>query len=79
MIETRIQIYTEKLSDNNGCPILYDGKFNETDVINKDVMAGELLKNILTMFHDYDITPENLNKTIDKGQRVVIKLWKEKK
>jgi len=79
MVETRIQICTEKLSDKqkDDCPVLYDGKFGEMDFINKDVIAGELLRNVLNMFSDYDITPENLNKTIDKGQIVVIKFWKE--
>lgn len=76
MIETRIQICTEKLSNKN-CPVLYDGKFNEMDFINKDVLAGEMLQSLLNKFKDYDITPENLNKTIDKGQRVIIKFWKE--
>lgn len=74
-METHVQICEENRVGN--CPIIYNGKYSDMDFVNRDVIAGELLQNLFNTFHDCDITPENLNKTVDKGHKVVIKLWKE--
>ena len=67
---TRIQICAE--NQNGDGPILYDGEFNETDFI-----MGELVQNMLKTAKECDITKENLNVSVDNGQKIVIKYWKE--
>lgn len=72
---TRIQISAE--NKNGDESILYDGEFNETDFINRDVIMGELVENILKTAREYDIIKENLSASVDNGKKVVIKYWKE--
>ena len=74
---THIQILTEDNAGNG--PIIYDGEFGDMDFINRDVIIGELLENIFKTANECDITKENLKAIADKGQKVVIKYWKENK
>lgn len=73
---THIQICAE---DKNGDePVIYDGEFGEMDFINRDVIMGELVQNMLKTAKECDIVKENLNTSVDNGQKIVIKYWKEK-
>ena len=74
---TRIQIYSENQNGNG--PIIYDGEFNEMDFITRDVIMGELVQNMLNTAKECDIIHDNLNAFVDKGQKIVIKYWKENK
>jgi len=74
-METHIQICTE--NQTGSCPVIYKGKYNDMDFVNRDVIAGELLQSVIKRLHEYDITDEDLTKAVDKGQKIVIKLWKE--
>lgn len=73
-METHVEIRKE--NQNSNC-LVYHGNYNDMDFININVIAGELLQRLLDTFYEYHVTPENLNKTIDKGQMVVIKFWKK--
>lgn len=72
---THIQICAE--NQNGDGPIIYDGEFNETDFVNRDVIMGELVQNMLKTAKECDVITENLNASVDKGQKIVIKYWKE--
>lgn len=72
---TRIQISAENKNGNN--PVIYDGEFNEMDFINRDVIMGDLIQNMLKTAKECDVLQENLNASVDKGQKIVIKYWKE--
>jgi hypothetical protein len=74
---THIQICAENQNGNG--PVIYDGEFNETDFINRDVIMGELIQNMLKTAKECDVTKENLNVSVDNGQKIVIKYWKENK
>lgn len=74
---THIQICTENQKGDG--PVIYDGEFGENDFINRDVIMGELVQNMLKTAKDCDVTKENLNASVDKGQKIVIKYWKENK
>lgn len=75
MEETHIQISTENPSGN--CLMLYDGKFGDTDFVNRDVVAGELLQYTLKRFREFNII-EDTDTSVGKGAKIVIKFWKEK-
>lgn len=72
---TRIQISAENQNGNN--PVIYDGEFNEMDFVNRDVIMGDLIQNMLKTAKECDVLQENLNTSVDKGQKIVIKYWKE--
>lgn len=72
---TRIQICTENQNGNG--PIIYDGEFGETDFINRDVIMGELVQNMLRTAKECDVIQENLNASVNNGQKIIIKYWKE--
>jgi hypothetical protein len=74
---THIQICTE--NQNGDRPVIYDGEFGETDFINRDVIMGELVQNLLKTAKECEVIQENLNASVDKGQKIVIKYWKENK
>lgn len=74
-MKTHIQICIEDKSGPG--PMIYDGEFDDTEFINRDVIMGELLKHVLDTAQDCEITNENLNHHVDKGQTIVIKYWKE--
>lgn len=75
MEETHIQISAENPSGSNS--LIYDGKFNDSDFVNRDVIAGELLRYILKRFSEFDII-EDINRSVDEGTKVTIKFWKER-
>lgn len=70
---THIQICAENQNGNK--PVIYDGEFGDTDFINRDVIMGD----ILNTAKECDVTKENLNTSVDNGQKIVIKYWKENK
>lgn len=72
---TRIQICAENQNGNG--PVIYDGEFGDNDFINRDVMMGELVHGMLNAAKECDILQENLNVSVDNGQKIVIKYWKE--
>ena len=72
---TRIQISSESKTGDGA--ILYDGEFDETDFINRDVIMGDLMVNILKTAKECDVIKENLNVSVDNGKKVIIKYWKE--
>ncbi len=74
---TRIQICTE--NQNGDGSVIYDGEFGETDFVNRDVIMGELVQNMLKSAKECEVIQENLNTSVDKGQKIVIKYWKENK
>lgn len=74
---TRIQICAENQNGNG--PVIYDGEFGEMDFINRDVIMGELVENMLKTAKECDVIKENLNASVDNGQKIIIKYWKENK
>lgn len=74
---THIQICEENQNGNE--PVIYDGEFGDTDFINRDVIMGELVQNMLKVAKECDVTKENLNTSVDNGHKIVIKYWKENK
>ena len=72
---THVQIYAE--NRNGDGPVIYDGEFTENDFINRDVIMGELVQNMLKTAKECDVIKENLNASVDNGQKIVIKYWKE--
>lgn len=74
---TRIQICAENQNGNGA--VIYDGEFGEMDFINRDVIMGELVENMLKTAKECDVIKENLSASVDKGQKIVIKYWKENK
>lgn len=74
---THIQICTENKNGNG--PVIYDGEFNDTDFVNRDVIMGELVQNMLKSAKECDVIHENLNVSVNNGQKIVIKYWKENK
>jgi len=74
---TRIQICTE--NQNGDGPVIYDGEFGEMDFVNRDVIMGELVQNMLKSAKECDVIQENLNTSVNNGQKIIIKYWKENK
>jgi len=74
---THVKICTE--NQNGDGPVIYDGEFGETDFINRDVIMGELIHGMLKAAKECDVIQDNLNTSVDKGQKIVIKYWKENK
>lgn len=74
---TRIQICTESQSGDG--PIVYDGEFGDMDFINRDVIMGELIQNMLKTARECDVIGEDLNTSVDRGKKIVIRYWKENK
>lgn len=73
---THIQICAE--NQNGDGPVIYDGEFDENDFINRDVIMGELVQNMLNTAKECDVIKENLNVSVDNGKKIVIKYWKVK-
>lgn len=72
---TRIQIYSE--NQNGIKPIIYDGEFSDNDFINRDVIMGEIVQNMLKTAKECEVIDENLNTFVDNGKKIIIKYWKE--
>lgn len=72
---THVKICAE--NKNGDGPVIYDGEFDDTDFINRDVIMGELIQNMLKTAKDCDVLQENLNTSVNNGQKIVIKYWKE--